>query len=234
VTTMSDARPATTERWTEHRQMRDNDAARAVRGGPSREEASSHSYYRDNIGKPERMTSLGSRVDRDHEPPRTIADEKALMQADVDRQVTALSDAGVPPEAIYVQMRSHLAATMAAQMQRDAESAELLSYQGVSAETLTAHMQATIEAGDAVVADLRDSLLAPQATDPRQEHADSLREHGVPETAIAAQMRAGAAAPSATTPAAPSSTTVDAPQTRTARLAARVTGRSASHDAAQR
>jgi hypothetical protein len=234
VTTMSDARPATTERWTEYRQIRDNDAARAARGGPSREEASSDSYYRDNIGKPERMTSLGSDVDRDHEPPRTVAEEKASMQASVDRQVTALSEAGVPPEAIYVQMRSHLAATMAAQMQRDVQAAELLSYRGVSAETLTAYMQATIDAGDAVVADLRDRLLAPQAADPRQERAESLREHGVPETAIAAQMRAGAAAPSATTQAAPSSTTVDAPQTRIARLAARVTGRSASHDAAQR
>lgn len=155
------------------------------------------------------------------------------MQADVDRQVTALSDAGVPPEAIYVQMRSHLAATMAAQMQRDAQAAELLSYQGVSAETLTAHMQASIEAGDAVVADLRDRLLAPQA-DPRQERADSLRELGVPEAAIAAQMRAGAATPSVTTQATPSTATADAPQTRMARLAARVTGRSAPHAAAER
>jgi len=123
---------------------------------------------------------------------------------------------------------------MAAQMQRNAESAELLSYRGVSAETLTAHMQATIEAGDAVVADLRDRLLAPQAADPRQERADSLREHGVPEVAIAAQMRAGAATPSATTQATPSSATADAPQTPMARLAARVTGRSASLDVAQR
>jgi hypothetical protein len=227
------ARP---EPWTEYRQMRDNDRAREARGGPTLEDRQADGYYRSKIGDPDRMPSIGADQE-DRNTSTTIGDMRAALEERMDRRIAMLREAGVSPDAIYVQARHELTAHLATQTRQDLTAAEQLSHQGVSSETLTAHMRATIDAGDAVAAGLHDKVFsAPEAADPRLERAAALREQGIPEAVIASQMRAGLArGPAPQTHAAHATTPTSQPQqTRRARLAAHVTGRGIGHEGASR
>jgi hypothetical protein len=235
-TTGTGAGAARSEPWTEYRQMRDNDRARDARGGPTPEHTQADDYYRSKIGDPNRMQSIGAEQE-DRDAPTTVGDMRAALEERMDRRIATLREAGVSPDAIYVQARHELTAHLATQTRQELAAAELLSHRGVSSDTLTAHMRATIDAGDAVAAGLHDKVFrAPEAADPRLERAAALREQGIPEAVIASQMRADLAHGSAPhTHAAPATTPAPEPQqTRLARLAAHVTGRGAGHEGASR
>jgi hypothetical protein len=95
---------ARSEPWTEYRQLRDNDRAREARGGPTREDTQADEYYRGKIGDPDRMRSLGA--DReDRNASTTIGDMRAALEERMDRRIATLREAGVSPDAIYVQAR---------------------------------------------------------------------------------------------------------------------------------
>jgi hypothetical protein len=240
-TTGTGAGAARPEPWTEYRQMRDNDRAREERGGPTREHTQADDYYRSKIGDPDRMRSIGADQE-DRNTSTTVGDMRAALEERMDRRIATLREAGVSPDAIYVQARHELTAHLATQTRQDLAAAELLSHQGVSSETLTAHMRATIDAGDAVAAGLhakvypqQEAEVQPEREDPRLARMTEMREQGIPDSVIATQMRAelmqgssAAAQPAQQGIATPES------QGRLARFTARVTGRGAGQEAESR
>jgi FKBP-type peptidyl-prolyl cis-trans isomerase (trigger factor) len=155
---------------------------------------------------------------------------KAAWEKYADRRIATLSEEGLSPEAIYVEVRQGLASRITDHMKRDLETAEILTYQGITADTLNAHMRATIDAGDAVTAGLHakvfpqnEAEVQPERVDPRLARMAEMREQGVPDGVIATQMRAELMQGSSA-----------AAQGRLARFTACVTGRGASHEAEAR
>lgn len=192
--------------------------------------------YRVHLDDPGKLLALGAEYERGNGPAPTVASEQRRAEAFVDDRIGRLRQEGATPEAIYVEVRRDVVSALSQELRRGEAAAELLAAQGVSRDTLDRHLHATIDASDAVVAGLRDKVFPPAPQDPQQARIAALREQGVPESAIGAQMRAGAAAQHAqSAPAQPGRLRADtaAEPSRIARIAARVTGRT-SHDVAQR
>jgi hypothetical protein len=193
--------------------------------------------YRQHLDQPGRLRALGAEYDPDHGPAPTVASEQRRSEAFVDDRIGRLRQQGASPKTIYVEVRRDLSSALTQELRRAEGAAELLTAQSVSKDTLDRHLHATIDASDAVVAGLRDKVFPPTPQDPQQARIAALREQGVPEAAIGAQMRAAAASQQgqgASAQAAAYQPAAAVPPSRIARLAARVTGRSAAQGSAER
>jgi hypothetical protein len=193
--------------------------------------------YRRHLDQPGQLRALGAEYDPDHGPAPTVASEQRRTEAFVDDRIGRLRQQLTSPETIYVEVRRDLSSALTQELQRAEAAAEVLAAQGVSKDTLDRHLHATIDASDAVVAGLRDKVFPPTPQDPQQARIAALREQGVPEAAIGAQMRAAAASQQgqgASAQAAAYQPAAAVPPSRIARLAARVTGRSAAQGSAER
>jgi hypothetical protein len=186
--------------------------------------------YRRHLEDPDHMERLGAAWDGE----KTIGAWKEQAAELADSYIESGREAGETPQETYVNFRRVMAGRLDRDLDRAQTAADELSMQGVSRDTLDRHTTAIVDASDAVVASTREKLSAPQAADGRETRAASLREQGVPEAAIAAQMRAGVASPQVQGTAAQRGPAAPAQTSRIARLAARVTGRSTAPGSAER
>jgi hypothetical protein len=177
------------------------------------------------------MERLGAAWDGE----KTIGEWREQAEQLADSYIATGREVGETPLDTYGNFRRVMAGNLERDLDRAQAAAVELSVQGVSQDTLDRHTTAIIDASDAVVAGMREKLYAPQApADGREARVASMREQGIPEAAIAAQMRAGAVTHQAQSSPAQYQPAEAVPPSRIARIAARVTGRGASHDVAQR